>query len=889
MRPAVSIQAASYSSAAPIAGAFSAISETFNSGYGAFVVPPDTGDYGSPDFYKIAATDGKLQIAATSARPSLKTAASYTLLGNSIYVCILPPMLAAPSDNDVEFIINSSTSGTRLVMRINRNTPRISFTNEVSSADSTPVRIPFNSATMQYLRFREAAGTVYYETSANGSSWTTQRSISTPAWLTSTANQSCEFTAHTASGGGGQTDFGLFEIQSVNTVESISDPLATWHTALSNVATAQARVVFIGDSVVEGNGATSRNTSCLHYLVSRLLASYPVSGMGRCEYFPQHYYGPSWHHWDDSRSGTISEDDFGLGLGCRSANMSTGAILNYTVVGTDIDIWTAAGGSCAVAIDGGSYGTPFSASNAYGEITQISLGASGSHTVSVKAVTGTLPFLGMTVYDGGRDKGIVLYDYTRSGAACLTFYDLNGVVHGFANELPRYIGLINPHLVIIKLQGNDAGSRTSSQYAGDLRDLRNAVEAAAPSASIMFLGAGAEDPTGPDDTLGGVLPSPWHEYFDAMGTVAAEHGQKNARLVPPMPRATNAPGFYVDNNHYTDVGHAWFADFVQYHIDPLYAPLPAMTLTGTLPGGIISVPYSATLSVGGYYVEGITPGLDTGSLPSWMTATYNTGAATITYAGTPSATGTTNFTPKATDSSGTPQVAIGPAQSVVISASQVGVVQSVGEKSAQPSGTGNAYTFTPAAPFTSGNKVIVCFSVYDDNSITMSSHCTVTINGTTATLVAEKLNDSFALAMYYGTAGSGSAGVTITFDTSPYSGGGVYIVASAIECDDIASLDSGSVATAGTTTNNDPKVTSGALSNANERLVTFIGTGNNQSVTVTTTAGTDTDVYHEPNGSSACPSTMAYRNNSGTSGQLVDWAASASTKWAMIVAGFVKS
>lgn len=659
MRPSGNIQLASYGSA--IAGAFSAINETFISNYGAFNVPPDTGDYGSPDFYTTACTDGKVQLASTATRISLKTASSYTLLGNSIFICTVPPMLAA-SDNDVEFIVNSSTAGTRLVIRINRNTPRITFSNEVSSAEAGAPFIPYSPTLMKFLRFRESGGSVFYETSADGSSWTTRRTISTPAWLTATANQSCQLTAHTATG------FGLFEIESVNNIESLTDPLTTWHTALTNVGTAQARVVFVAPSDIEGNGATSRNTSILHNLVSRLVASYPVSGMGRCEYFPQHYFGPTWHQWDTSRSGTISEDDFNLGLGCRAAAMSTGAILTYTVVGTDVDIWTASGGACQISIDGGTYGSPFSASNAYGEITQFSLGATGTHTVSVKASTGPLQFLGMTVYDGGRSKGIVLYDYARSGAAVLTFYDPTGVIHSFANPFPRYITLIDPHLVIIKLQGNDAGIRTAAQYEGDLRAMRNAIETAAPSASILFMSAAAEDPSGPDDDFGGILPSPWHEYFDAMKTVALEHGQKLARITPPMPKATNAPGYYVDNNHYTDLGHSWVADFVQYHIDPKYAPLPVMGLTGTLPGGTNGVPYSATLAVTGYYVEGVTPGLQTGSLPGWMTATYNAGAGTITYAGTPT-TGTTAFTPKATDStSGTPQVAIGSAQSVVISA-----------------------------------------------------------------------------------------------------------------------------------------------------------------------------------------------------------------------------
>jgi lysophospholipase L1-like esterase len=645
--------------------AFASIHETFTAGYGVFNVPPDTGDYGSPSFYTIAQTDGKLQIASTVNKPSLKTASTYTIQGCALFARIVPPMTAS-TDSTAEFIINSGTSGTRLVIRIKRNIPQVVFANEVASTEASPTTVPYDTSTMVFFRFREASGSLYFETSADGSSWTTRRTISTPAWV-STPNQNCEFAAYTSTSGGTITDFGLMEIQSVNVVESLSDPLSTWHTALAASGTTQARVLVIGDSIFEGVASTTRPNSFMHQFLSVLLDKHPVSGYGRCEFFPAYYFGPDWGRWEDSTTGTVTEHTTDVGLGRRAFSLATNATVTYTVTGTDVDVWTAAGGTCAVSIDGGTYGTPFTPSNAYGEIAQVSLGSTGSHTVTIKATAGPLLFLGLTVYDGGRAKSIVVYDYTRSGAACTSFHDPLGVNSGLTNELPRYADLIDPHLVIIKLGGNDAGDRTATQYQGDLTSVRDAIEGVC-SPSFLYVTTAAEDPSGPDDTLSGGIKSPYYQYFDAMEAVAAGHSQKYARESPPQPLSTDAPGFYSGTSHMTDMGQLWLANFMAYHIDPLYGEPGPMGYTGTLPGGTVGVAYSANLTVTGLFVEPVTPGLATGSLPSWMSAAYNTGAGTVTFSGTPDAAATTTFTPKVTDSTGTPQVANASSQSVVIGA-----------------------------------------------------------------------------------------------------------------------------------------------------------------------------------------------------------------------------
>jgi hypothetical protein len=95
-----------------------------------------------------------------------------------------------------------------------------------------------------------------------------------------------------------------------------------------------------------------------------------------------------------------------------------------------------------------------------------------------------------------------------------------------------------------------------------------------------------------------------------------------------------------------------------------------MGLSGTLAANNLSpnTTFSGTLNVTGTYREPLTFGVQSGTLPSWLVASYAAGTGVVTYAGTTPAGGmaSVNFTPKVTDSSPTPQVAVGTQQTVEV-------------------------------------------------------------------------------------------------------------------------------------------------------------------------------------------------------------------------------
>ncbi|KND29911.1 LamG-like jellyroll fold domain-containing protein [Streptomyces stelliscabiei] len=79
----------------------------------------------------------------------------------------------------------STTSGTRIGWRYDALTGVLAAMSQVGFSDGTPTNLTYSAIDHAWLRVRESAGTVYWETSGDGFIWTTRRTLATPAWVTS--------------------------------------------------------------------------------------------------------------------------------------------------------------------------------------------------------------------------------------------------------------------------------------------------------------------------------------------------------------------------------------------------------------------------------------------------------------------------------------------------------------------------------------------------------------------------------------------------------------------------------------------------------------------------------------------------------------------------------
>lgn len=114
----------------------------------------------------------------------------------------LPPVMPAVNGSSaasINFWIYSETAGQRLRWSFVVTTGLLRAASEVSGADGGIVYVPYDPAQHVWVRFRETSGTLYFETSPDGWDWAVERSLPTPAWVT-TDTVRVEFTASRTGG-----------------------------------------------------------------------------------------------------------------------------------------------------------------------------------------------------------------------------------------------------------------------------------------------------------------------------------------------------------------------------------------------------------------------------------------------------------------------------------------------------------------------------------------------------------------------------------------------------------------------------------------------------------------------------------------------------------------
>ncbi|MEU3293025.1 LamG-like jellyroll fold domain-containing protein [Streptomyces longwoodensis] len=117
---------------------------------------------------------------------TFQSARVWTLTGSQIAVKVAKlPTANGSSAAAARFMVNSTTSGTRVGFTYNAVTGSLRCVSEVGFSDGAGVTLTYSGIDHLWLRLRESAGTLYWETSPDGFTWTVQRSLATPAWVTS--------------------------------------------------------------------------------------------------------------------------------------------------------------------------------------------------------------------------------------------------------------------------------------------------------------------------------------------------------------------------------------------------------------------------------------------------------------------------------------------------------------------------------------------------------------------------------------------------------------------------------------------------------------------------------------------------------------------------------
>lgn len=135
----------------------------------------------------VETAEGRLRITlAPGVDTNFTSARSWTLSGSKVTakLCAVPA-LNGSSNCAASMWVLSTTSGTRIGWRYDASTGVLAAMSQTGFADGTPTNLTYSAIDHAWLRVRESGGTVYWETSSDGASWTTRRTLATPAWVTS--------------------------------------------------------------------------------------------------------------------------------------------------------------------------------------------------------------------------------------------------------------------------------------------------------------------------------------------------------------------------------------------------------------------------------------------------------------------------------------------------------------------------------------------------------------------------------------------------------------------------------------------------------------------------------------------------------------------------------
>jgi hypothetical protein len=133
----------------------------------------------------------------------------WTLTGSKLTAKLAKvPAAGGSASASLSMYVYSNTSGTRFRWQYNALTGQLQALNEVASSDGSPTTLTYSPIDHAWLRIREASGTVYFETSGDGSDWTVRRSLATPAWV-GTDQVQAEFAAFRSGGTGDYAEWDL--------------------------------------------------------------------------------------------------------------------------------------------------------------------------------------------------------------------------------------------------------------------------------------------------------------------------------------------------------------------------------------------------------------------------------------------------------------------------------------------------------------------------------------------------------------------------------------------------------------------------------------------------------------------------------------------------------
>lgn len=157
-------------------------------------------------------TGGRARVPCNTGFAAYSSGTIYTLEDSDARVRIFPPADGgAASEAWAQLLVASSTPGTDAVIEVNAATGSITFANRVGFSDPGATTLLYSATNHAWVRIREASGTLLFDTSADGITWTNQYADASPSWVSDT-DIGIQLLAHRDAGTADFAEFDSFNI-----------------------------------------------------------------------------------------------------------------------------------------------------------------------------------------------------------------------------------------------------------------------------------------------------------------------------------------------------------------------------------------------------------------------------------------------------------------------------------------------------------------------------------------------------------------------------------------------------------------------------------------------------------------------------------------------------
>jgi hypothetical protein len=233
----------------------STLVDNFNSG----IIGANWGDsYGG-----VSIVNGRARVPlAAGAYAGFQTGRAWTFAGASVYLKLVTrPAASTGTDVSCNFLVTSSVDGTSIGFKFNAVTSKLRMQSNVDYFDAAAVEITYDPVAHLWLRLREDGTNVYWDTAPDGTTWTTRRTLATPAWVPA-AIDTCALDLY-AYRDAGTTDYA--EYDNVNTLSDGAVVTAAGTGSMGTTSTATAQRAATGTATASADTNTTASARAVYH------------------------------------------------------------------------------------------------------------------------------------------------------------------------------------------------------------------------------------------------------------------------------------------------------------------------------------------------------------------------------------------------------------------------------------------------------------------------------------------------------------------------------------------------------------------------------------------------------------------------------------------------